>query len=60
MSDDDSDQPSKDAQHEGGSGLDFISDLFSPDLWEALSYLTVALFRGVGALLGSLLDFSQW
>ncbi len=55
-----SDQPSKNARHDGGFGLDFVCDLFSPDLWEALSYLTFALFRGVGAVLGSLLELSPW
>jgi len=34
--------------------------MFLPGLWEALSYLIFALFRVVGAVLGSLLDLSPW
>jgi len=60
MNEDDSGQPPKDARHDGGFGLDFISDLFSPDFWDVLSYLVIALFRGVGALLGWLLELSPW
>jgi len=58
MNKDDSEQLSKNVRHDGGFGFSFISDLFSPDIWNALSYLVVAQFRGVGALLGWLLELS--
>ena len=56
MSEEDPGQQSKQVRQGSGCVFSFFGDLFSQVVWDALTYVIVGLFRGVGILLGWMLE----